>query len=94
MSIHRQSRQQLARTAATVTAAGVVAYVALVHGDALISAQSGARPVVAVPSETSQSASATPTPKDTSPYDPMQDYVDQLIWWKAHPDWMPDGICS
>jgi hypothetical protein len=42
-----QSRQQLLRTAATVVAAGTVAYVSLVNGGSLISAQSGARPVAA-----------------------------------------------
>ena len=24
-------------------------------------------------------------------YDPMQDYVDTLIWWAGHPDWLPSS---
>ena len=27
------------------------------------------------------------TPVDTAVYDPMQDYVETLIWWHYHPDW-------
>jgi hypothetical protein len=27
------------------------------------------------------------TPVDTGLYDPMQDYVETLIWWYYHPDW-------
>jgi hypothetical protein len=27
------------------------------------------------------------TPVDTGVYDPMQDYVETLIWWYYHPDW-------
>jgi hypothetical protein len=27
------------------------------------------------------------TPVDTTVYDPMQDYVETLIWWHYHPDW-------
>lgn len=91
MSIHSQSRQQLLRTGATMTAAGVVAYVALVHGGSIVAAQSGARPVAAVAAD--QRATA-PTPATASSYSQMDDYVETLIWWRAHPDWMPDGICD
>lgn len=90
-----QSRQQFLRTSATVVAAGTVAYVALVHGGSLISAQSGTRPVTAVAAEVAEPASAAATSTSAaSSYNQMDDYVETLKWWHNHPDWMPDGVCD
>jgi hypothetical protein len=38
-------------------------------------------------SDQSEFVRFTCTPVDTSVYDPMQDYVETLIWWHHHPDW-------
>ncbi|HTE65355.1 MAG TPA: hypothetical protein VK736_03745 [Candidatus Binatia bacterium] len=38
-------------------------------------------------SDQSQFARFRCAPIDTGVYDPMQDYVETLIWWYYHPDW-------
>jgi hypothetical protein len=38
-------------------------------------------------SDQSEFARFSCTPVDTAVYDPMQDYVETLIWWHYHPDW-------
>jgi hypothetical protein len=80
--------QLLARCAAATAAAALLA--------GLAAAPAAARPDPGPPmreqstgsvSDQSEFVRFSCTPVDTGVYDPMQDYVETLIWWYYHPDW-------